>query len=336
MLPQPLAPPTTAVLSQVPEVTDDELLERFLARFSPHTRRAYDGDLRRFAAHCGSASPLLAVADLLGGSRGRANRIAMAWRSAMEARGLAAATVGRRLAALRSVVALAGRLGRCDWELSVDSPKVVPYRDTRGPGRDGWRAIAGRLASGQDRTAVRDLALCRVLHDLMLRRSEVAGLDLTDLEFEGGKPTSVWILGKGKSAKIRLRAPGPDFGRARDVACRARCRWWGGLPPIGSLHRATISADLGAFRLADRRAHRTPGRRRSARRTARSAARGDYLRHSARSVAPRGANHRAACRPADDAQVHRRGERPAETSRGAERGGLTDGVRPDFHPRDRR
>ena len=125
----------------------------------------------------------------------------------MEARGLAAATVGRRLAALRSVVALAGRLGRCDWELSVDSPKVVPYRDTRGPGRDGWRAIAGRLASGQDRTAVRDLALCRVLHDLMLRRSEVAGLDLTDLEFEGGKPTSVWILGKGKSAKIRLALP---------------------------------------------------------------------------------------------------------------------------------
>ena len=56
-------------------------------------------------------------------------------------RGLATATIARRLAALRSMVKLARALGRIAWTLDIAGPKAEPYRDTRGPGLDGWRTL---------------------------------------------------------------------------------------------------------------------------------------------------------------------------------------------------
>jgi site-specific recombinase XerC len=64
-------------------------------------------------------------------------------------------------------------------------------------------------AAAQDDSAqgVRDRSLVVLTHDLALRRSEVAGLDMEHLEFDGGRVVAVWIRGKGRSYRERLTVP---------------------------------------------------------------------------------------------------------------------------------
>lgn len=207
-----------------------DVLAAFLAGRNPSTLRAYDADLRDFAGFVGADDARAAVASLVTSHKGDGHAVALAWRVHLQARGLAAATVGRKLAALRSVVKLAGQLGLADWELSIGGPRGEGYRDTRGPGDDGWRAVrelakreAGEHGEGGPKR-VRDLALARLLHDLGLRRGEACGLDLVDVEFDAeGRPQRVWILGKRRTSREPLTLAGPTaeaLGRWIDVRGR--------------------------------------------------------------------------------------------------------------------
>lgn len=77
------------------------------------------------------------VAPRLLASRTSGHAIAIAYRAALLEGAAASATVNLRLAALRSLVRHAHRLGLVDWLLDVDGVRCQAYRDTRGPGRDG-------------------------------------------------------------------------------------------------------------------------------------------------------------------------------------------------------
>lgn len=57
-----------------------------------------------------------------------------------------------------------------------------------------------------DKKALRDRAVLRLLYDLGLRRSEVVGLDVDDLDLDAG---TVAVLGKGRTQKSSLTLPGP-------------------------------------------------------------------------------------------------------------------------------
>src|SRR6202007_259681 len=94
------------------------------------------------------------------------------------------ATINRRIATLRSVVAFARTLGFCDWQLAVRGGKAQPYRDTRGPGADGVRKMLNNLARRGDAKAIRDAALVRLMFDLALRCSECITLDLEHIDFD--------------------------------------------------------------------------------------------------------------------------------------------------------
>ena len=195
----------------LPAVGQLDLVEAFLAGRNPKTLRAYGGDLDDFARFVGTSTRQAAVNLLLGAGQGGANAAALAYRNDLLARELAPATVSRRLAALRSVVKLARTIGRVEWSLDVEAPKAEKYRDTRGPGSDGWWAMlaaAGR--AGDAPKARRDRAILRLLHDRGLRRGEVVGLDLADLDLAGG---TVEVMGKGRSQSERLTI-GPATVRA--------------------------------------------------------------------------------------------------------------------------
>src|SRR5207244_1996027 len=84
--------------------------------------------------------------------------------------------------------------------------RAEPYRDTRGPGADGFRRLLEQLARRSDTKAVRDRVLLRLLFDLGLRRSEVVLLDLADWDREKG---TLAVLGKGRTAKVQLTLPFP-------------------------------------------------------------------------------------------------------------------------------
>lgn len=203
----PTAPPTLRHITIGPE----DVARAFLEGRNKHTRDAYDRDLRDFAAFLGAESPRAAVAALILAGKGTAHSMALSFRVHLTERKLAPSTVARKLAALRSVVKLAGQVGQVDWELTLASPTVEGYRDTSGPGEDGWKLIRERAkadaAAGSIKGA-RDWAIVRLLHDLALRREEVASLDLEHLEHDGGgDPRHVWILGKKRTQRERLSLP---------------------------------------------------------------------------------------------------------------------------------
>jgi integrase/recombinase XerC len=203
-LPVPRATPA----ARPPDATGpaERLLIAFLAGRSPQTWRAYRQDLADFAAFVGVPLPTGAAQQLLAAGPGSANELALRYKADLLGRGLAAATVNRRLAALRSLLKLARTLGLVGWSLEVEGLRTEPYRDTRGPGAVGFRRLLEQLAGRADAKGVRDRALLRLLFDLALRRSEVVRLDLADFDPQAG---TVAVLGKGRTAKVALTLPTP-------------------------------------------------------------------------------------------------------------------------------
>jgi integrase/recombinase XerC len=190
----------------LPAVARPRLIEAFLAGRNESTLRAYRADLEDFRTFTGATTPNDAAHRLIGVSHGEANGLALAYRADMVERGLQAATINRRLAALRSLVRLANTLGMVPWSLTVANVKAQAYRDTRGPGRDGFRSM---LANGQQRPdakGLRDAALLRLLHDMGLRRGELVRLDVSDVDLAGCR---IFVLGKGRTQKEPLTLPGP-------------------------------------------------------------------------------------------------------------------------------
>lgn len=185
------------------------IIEAWLGGRNPRTLAAYRKDMEDFGRFMGLRSGGEAVELLLGLSQGEANGRVLAYRNAMQGRGLSGSTVGRRLASLRSLVKLARMLGRVSWSLDIASPKSERLRDTSGPGLGGWRLMleeARKRALGGDPLGLRDLALVRLLHDLGLRRGEAASLRVKDYDSETGR---LDVLGKGRSQTEPLTVPGP-------------------------------------------------------------------------------------------------------------------------------
>lgn len=197
-----------------------DLLNAVLSGRNARTCRAYEADYRDFARYLGAPSPAAALESLIALDQGPANAVALGYRAHLVERGLAPATIARRLAALRSAVRLGRQLGRVGWTLQIEAPKVTPYRDTRGCGSEGWKrllTLATREAEGSVKGA-RDLALVRLLRDLALRRAEVVALDVADLD---PRQSSLLVLGKGRTGKQALTLPGP-VRHALDDWLRAR------------------------------------------------------------------------------------------------------------------
>jgi integrase/recombinase XerC len=184
------------------------LYAAFLAGRSPHTLRAYGADLDAFRIYVGASSPGTALTHLIGLSAGEGNGVLLAYRAHMIDASLTPATVNRRLAAIRSALKLARTLGLTAWAPEVRGLKVEVYRDTTGPGVAGARAMLVEARMQTPLKAARDAALIRLMFDLGLRRGEVVGLDLEDLET---KERRLWIKGKGRSQKEACTLPEPTL-----------------------------------------------------------------------------------------------------------------------------
>ena len=210
---------TPAAYALPPAVAAVDLLAAALAGRNARTARAYRGDYDDFARFLACPSAGAALDTLISLPPGTANAAALAYRAHLVDRRLSASTVARRLAALRSAVKLARQLGRVAWSLEVESPRSQSYRDTAGPGRDGWRSIveAARAASTTPKGR-RDLALIRLMHDLALRRAESVALDLADVDLIRGV---VMVVGKGKTQKVPITLPAPTRAALADwIAAR--------------------------------------------------------------------------------------------------------------------
>jgi integrase/recombinase XerC len=180
------------------------LLAAFLSGRKADTIKAYRADLEDFQAFAQAASLSEAAQRLMASCPGDANAQALSYKAHLLERGLSAATVNRRLAALRSLVKLGRTLGLVTWTLEVEGMKSETYRDTKGPGRAGFRDMLDALAKRQDAKGIRDRAILRCLFDLGLRRAEVIRLDMDDFNPEAA---TVAVLGKGRTEKVSLTLP---------------------------------------------------------------------------------------------------------------------------------
>lgn len=202
-----LAIQPTVAATELPAIAAyADVLTAWLSGRTPRTVEAYRFDAGDFARFIGVADPAAGVEALISGGPGLANRLALAYRNdMMDRRKLASATIARRLAALRSLVKLARQIGRVTWSIDVESPRVTAYRETQGPGRDGWRKIDAKAGEPTKRdadgkAAKRNVALVRLLHDLGLRRGEALAMNLDDVDFDAGEngEGKIRIVGKGK------------------------------------------------------------------------------------------------------------------------------------------
>jgi len=217
------------------------LLDAFLSRRKPSTRTTYLQSLTAWARWLGAATPAQGVTWLLGAGVLEGNARVLAFLDSQAAAGLSSATLSLRVAALRSMVDLANALGQCTWSLQVRGPNVTPYRDSRGPGPVRIQAII-QAARGQasKAKATRDVAILRMMHDQGLRRGEVAGLRLEDLDLDGRR---VWIMAKGSLDREPVTLPAGTAGAIQSWLS------WRGEAPGPLFHRLdNAGANLVALR----------------------------------------------------------------------------------------
>lgn len=177
----------------------DLLAELLADKRSENTRRAYARDLQDFFLVTSGLEPSSQlVSEFLGLDRFQAIALVLKYKSHLIDRGLTEATVNRRLAALKSLVRFAQKVGQCQWSLEeVTGEKVKSYRDTSGVGVDSYRKILDSC----DRSTLpgqRNYAILRLLWDNALRRGEVAKLNVADFDPE---LRTLSILGKGKGTQ---------------------------------------------------------------------------------------------------------------------------------------
>jgi integrase/recombinase XerC len=224
-------------------------LRALTADRSPGTIRAYAADLRALVAHVctvvpGALPPDSGPSDALEwlctGGRHDAVERALGWVAAMQTQGLSQATIARRVAALRVCVDVARQLGVLDWRLDIRLSSPQPYRDTRGPGINGVQRLLAAAAAQPAPQRERDLAIIWLLFGRALRRAEIVGLDLDDLDLEHHR---IQILGKHRRDREWVTVP-PQTSAA--VAAWLAVRGGHPGPLLWSLDRASFGQRLTA------------------------------------------------------------------------------------------
>jgi integrase/recombinase XerC len=176
-------------------VPDRVLIERFLsdASLAAATRKAYRGDVEEFASWLRArgtklgdveAATLADYAAVLGAAR--RNRTP---------RKLAAATIARKLAAIRALLRFALGPGR------VPEGSFAPRRGRRLPDAPKTSEIDALLEAldGNEPLALRNRALVELVYSAGLRSAEAVGLDLADVDFE---QEAVRVRGKGDKERV--------------------------------------------------------------------------------------------------------------------------------------
>ena len=214
---------TTALdISTTPLVDIDVVGELLKVKRSANTRKAYEGDLRAFfsfACHADTSTPAAfqaEVAKFLGGTKGRITRLINGYKAHCLANNLAEATVNRRLAAIRALLAFAYKLDICvvDGRGLVDGEKSRSYRDTRGVDLETIKRLlkAPQKLHGKGTVrTLRDTALLRLLWDNALRRAEVCKLNVGDFSYANN---SLMILGKGRGSEKERISLNPQTSAA--------------------------------------------------------------------------------------------------------------------------
>jgi integrase/recombinase XerD len=206
---------TAETASPVPTVPIERLILDFLAYLelerglSRNTLEAYRSDLLQFGAFLDRRG--VTVMQAVHG-----DLAAFLFELAGTPAPVAAATLGRKVACLRSFYRHLRREGAIDHD---------PTAELRGPPKSQRlpkvlsRDEVARLLNGPkgtDPRALRDRALLEVMYACGLRASEAIGLELSDIDLEEGV-----VRARGKGSKERLVPVGRQAVGALEAYCRS-------------------------------------------------------------------------------------------------------------------
>jgi integrase/recombinase XerC len=186
--------------SVVGTLAERNVMEDLLAtKRSENTRKAYNRDLKDFFWAIAQTEPTAElVIEFLQLSKEQALSLVLGYKQQLLSKKLSEATVNRRLAAIKALVAFAYRIGQCGWTLAeLKGKKVKTYRDTTGISPVAFKRML-QIPNRRILKGKRDYALLRLLWDNVLRREEVCQVNLEDLDLEG---KTLKILGKGKGTQ---------------------------------------------------------------------------------------------------------------------------------------
>jgi integrase/recombinase XerC len=159
---------------------------------SPHTLRSYRADLLEFVQHAGhgNSGDWLAAVD---------SRTVRAFLVRLHDRGLDAVTIARKLAAVRSWFRFLVRRGVLERNVAreVRGPRMPKKLVSFLPIDEAAALMDGKPIAGPER--LRDAAVLEMLYASGLRVSELAGLDLDDVD---RARQTVRVLGKGRKERI--------------------------------------------------------------------------------------------------------------------------------------
>lgn len=171
-----------------------EFLANLASRRSPQTVRAYGADLRQLAETLGG-QPDFSPEKL---------------RHHLRSHGSSATTRARKLSSLRAFVRYLVRTGRLDRDPT--ETLEAPYRRKRLPKVLTQQQTFALLDQQHpSRTPLRDAAILELMYGAGLRVSEAVGVDLPNLDLEGGQ---LRVVGKGNKERVAF------FGEA----CRSALR----------------------------------------------------------------------------------------------------------------
>lgn len=183
-------------------VTPDVLQQLLSDKRSLNTRRAYERDVTLFFEFMTGkqVTPDL-VLEFLHLERTQAVTVALKYKAELIEQGLKEATVNRRLAAIKSLVAMGRKIGVCNFSLEdVKGEKTQKYRDTSGISSEAFKQVLRRCDRGT-LSGKRDYALLRLLWGNALRRNEVSQLDISDFDPDA---RTLKILGKGRGTQTEM------------------------------------------------------------------------------------------------------------------------------------
>ena len=157
---------------------------------SPASRRVYEYAIDQFTAwYC--SEPRLAFNSI----------VVVRYRMHLESRGLAANTINQQLAAVRRLAHEAADSGLLSPELAAGISRVKGVKQL-GFRSGNWLTVEQSsrvlgLAAGASLRAKRDYAMLAMLFGCGLRRSELVGLRLDDVQMRQGHWAIVDLIGKG-------------------------------------------------------------------------------------------------------------------------------------------
>jgi integrase/recombinase XerC len=171
-------------------------------KITDSTRKQYVKAIENFCqfAYSGSATPET-ISEFLALDRYAAIEMVLRYRRHSIDKKLAPSTINVRLAAIKSLVDMARKLGKTTIDLGdIESIPSETYRDTRGISVEQFKSMLDAIDPSTP-IGVRDYAIMLLFWGNALRRGEIASANIEDFLPQQQK---LMILGKGKRAKVAI------------------------------------------------------------------------------------------------------------------------------------